>query len=389
MTTDNITWVAARASGMLGYLLITASVALGIVLSLKIRTASWPRYVTTEVHSRITLMALTFTAVHGVTLWLDPFQAFTPGEVVIPFASHYRPLWVALGILAGDLVLALYLSDRIRTRVNYGWWRRLHYATFAAWVLVTLHGLGSGSDSQTPWSIELYAAGSLLVVGLIAIRLWPFDGVRRPAVMALVAAGLWAGGAWAVTGPFQPGWNTIANNGNGTGEAGGRQQAAADNPQEAVAEQEDDERPRPTVAPLPTPSAAPQAAAPLQTLRPATTSGPLPSRFQASFLGTIDQAQQPDGTWRVHILGDVTGTAVTGQLQLDGPQTATGALGTSQLHLVLNGIACDGSLRTGERGRLSAQCTTATGQRIGLQVQLQSAPDGTVAGILATGRGDD
>ena len=215
MTTDNLTWVAARASGILGYLLVTASVSLGLLLSLKIRTTSWPRYVTTEVHSRITLMALVFTAVHGVALWLDPFQAFTPGEIVVPFNSHYRPLWVALGIIAGDLVLALYLSDYLRTKVNYAWWRRLHYATFAAWVLVTLHGLGSGSDSRTPWSIELYAAGTLLVLGLIAIRLWPFDGIRRPAVMALVAAGVWLGGVWAVTGPFQPGWNAIANNGNG------------------------------------------------------------------------------------------------------------------------------------------------------------------------------
>ena len=57
--------------------------------------------------------------------------------------------------------------DYLRTRVNYAWWRRLHYATFAAWILVTIHGLGTGSDSRTPWSIELYAAGTLLVGGLI------------------------------------------------------------------------------------------------------------------------------------------------------------------------------------------------------------------------------
>ena len=65
------------------------------------------------------------------------------------------------------------------------------------------------------------------------------------------------------------------------------------------------------------------------------------------------------------------------------------ALGTSRLALVLNGVACDGSLRTGERGRLSATCTTTSGQRLSLQVQLQSAPDGTVSGVIATGRGDD
>jgi hypothetical protein len=388
VTTDNLTWVAARASGILGYLLVTASVSLGLLLSLKVRSASWPRFVTTEVHSRITLMALLFTALHGVMLWLDPFQAFTPGEIVVPFASHYRPLWVALGIIAGDVVLALYLSDYLRTKVNYDWWRRLHYATFVGWILVTLHGLGTGSDSRTAWSVALYAAGTLLVVGLIAIRLWPFDGVRRPAVMAIVAAGIWLGGVWAVFGPLQPGWNAVANNGNGSGQAGAAQGAGAEGPQVASVGREDDERVRPSQSPMPAQVTSPTAAAPLSTLRPATTSGPIPARFQATLAGTVSQAQQPDGSWQVHILGDLSGM-VTGQLQLDGPQTATGALGTSQLRLVLNGVACDGTLRTGERGRLSASCITSAGQRLALQVQLQSAMDGLVTGIVATGRTDD
>ena len=83
--------------------------------------------------------------------------------------------------------------------------------------------------------------------------------------------------------------------------------------------------------------------------------------FKALSTGEFIEEQQPDGSWLIHILTDVSG-AVSGQLQLDGPLSASGALGTSRLALVLNGVACDGSLRTGERGRLSATCTTTSGR---------------------------
>ena len=386
MTTDNLTWVAARASGLLGYLLVTASVALGLALSLKVRTPTWPRYVTTEVHRRVALMALVFSVVHGITLWLDPFQAFTPGELIVPMASHYRPLWVALGIIAGDLAVAIYLSDRLRTRGSYPWWRRLHYLTFVAWILVTLHGLGAGADSRTPWAIDIYAAGTLLVVGLIAIRLWPLDGIRKPAVMALAALGIWLGGVWAVTGPLQPGWNTVADNGNGSGQTSAGQDLAALGPTTASGEREggeneseDDDRPRPA----PTTGARPQAS-----LAAPVGAGPIAYPFQARFVGRISQVQQADGTWLATIVGDLGG-AVTGQMSLDGTQTAAGTLQYARFRLIVNGVGCDGTMRTGERGRLSATCTTASGQRLSLQITLQSTADGTVSGTVSTRREDD
>ena len=218
MTTDNLTWVAARASGMVGYVLVTAAIAFGIALSLKVRSVTWPRFVTTEVHRRISLLALVFTAVHGVTLWLDPFMAFSPLEVVVPFTSHYRGAWIAFGILAGDLMLALWLSERLQRRISYAWWRRLHYLTFAVWAMVTIHGLASGSDTRTVWGAALYGSGTLLVLGLLFYRLWPLDTFRRSAVLTVAAAGIWLLGWWAITGPLRTGWNDIANDGNGSGE---------------------------------------------------------------------------------------------------------------------------------------------------------------------------
>jgi len=222
MDASTLTWAVARAAGMMAFVLSSASVLAGIALSLKWRSATWPRFVTNEVHRFITLVSLVFIALHGVAVLIDPFIGFTPVEVLVPLAIHYRPLWVALGVVAGYLLLALWISEWLRPRIGYAAWRAFHSLAFAAWGLGLVHGIATGTDTRTWWGLGLYGTSVALVVALLAVRLLPSDP-RRPSHP--VAAGI---GAlilaevilWTVLGPLQPGWNAIANNGNGSGQAG-------------------------------------------------------------------------------------------------------------------------------------------------------------------------
>lgn len=217
---DPLTWEIARVGGLLGYALLTASVALGMALSLKVRSTRWPRFVTNELHRFVTLLALVFVGIHSLAVWIDPFTAFGPAEVLVPFVSHYRPLWIGLGIVAAYLMVAIWLSERIRPRIGYVWWRRFHGLSFAAFALATLHGLASGSDSRTPWAMLLYAGSLLLVTILLALRLWPEPPARSHPILATATIiGCMVVIVWAVVGPLQPGWNAIANNGQGSGAA--------------------------------------------------------------------------------------------------------------------------------------------------------------------------
>ena len=102
MTTSGLTWEIARAGGFVAYGLLTASVAIGLVLSLKWRSPRWTRFITNELHRFVTLLALIFTVIHTLMVAIDPFIQFSPAEILIPFISHYRPLWIALGIVAMD-----------------------------------------------------------------------------------------------------------------------------------------------------------------------------------------------------------------------------------------------------------------------------------------------
>jgi len=218
MIDHTLSWELARVGGMVSYVLVTASVVIGMLVSLKLRSPRWPRYVTTELHRFVTLLALLFAVVHGLAVWIDPFTGFTPAEVLVPLSSHYRPLWLAAGIVAGYLLLAVWASEYVRPRIGYAWWRRLHFLSFGAFVLATLHGIGSGSDTASAWGLLVYGIAGASVLCLVLWRLLAGAGstARTVSAIAVLAAAAWLG-VFTVGGPAQSGWNAIANNGAGSG----------------------------------------------------------------------------------------------------------------------------------------------------------------------------
>ena len=219
-------WLVARASGFTAYVLVTLSVVLGLLLSQRWQSRRvWPRLLNDQLHQYTILLAGVFTAIHGISVWIDPFTAFSLREVLLPGASHYRPLWMAFGIVSAYLGLAVVITGWLRPKIGYAWWRRLHYLAFLVWLLATLHGLGDGSDTRTLWATAIYGASSFTVVALTIVRLMRPAGrprvAARPgwaAVAALVALSV---AGFAAAGPLRPGWNAIANGGHGSGGAAG------------------------------------------------------------------------------------------------------------------------------------------------------------------------
>lgn len=219
MAGAQLVWNLARATGFLAYLLLTASVLLGLVLSLKWRSSGWPRFISSELHEYLGLLSLLALGAHTLAIALDPFMGFTLAELVVPMASHYRPLWLAPGILGTYLVIGVWYSKRLRARIGYSWWRRLHLMTFVAFVLSTVHGLAMGSDSRTAWAGLIYAAAAVMVISLTAARLLtptPPEPAHPWVALAGALLALWTL-SWAVAGPLRPGWAAIANSGHGSG----------------------------------------------------------------------------------------------------------------------------------------------------------------------------
>ena len=207
-----ITWDVARSGGFVAYGLLTLAVALGLALSMRWQTPWWPRLINSELHNFVTLLSLAFTIIHVLAVWLDPFTAFGWTEIFIPFASHYRPIWMAFGIVALYLGLALAASVWLRPYLGYEWWRRLHVLTLAVFALVTVHGLTTGSDTQTFWAVMVYSVSGLLVAALLWIRLLvPASPQQRrhPVWLAVTGVCLFVGVVLAVIGPMRMNYGKV------------------------------------------------------------------------------------------------------------------------------------------------------------------------------------
>ena len=166
----NPIWYVTRAGGILAYVLLTGSVVLGLLLSGRARLPGWPRFALEDVHRFVGLLAGTFIVIHVGALLFDSYLPFSLTSLVIPGTAPYRPLSVALGVVAAELLAALALTNRYRKALPHRLWRRAHYLNFAVWLLALAHGIAAGTDRGTVWALALYIGSASVVAGLTASR---------------------------------------------------------------------------------------------------------------------------------------------------------------------------------------------------------------------------
>ena len=209
VNTSTPLWYTTRATGLVALVLLTFSMALGVVSSVRYQRPWLPRFVTAGLHKNASLLALAFTGVHIVTTLADSYAHIQVQDAVIPLVSSYRPLWLGLGAIAFDLMLALTVTSIFRAKISYRTWRVVHWTSYLCWPVAVLHGLGTGSDTPVRWVLLLTLACVAVVTGLIGWRLasgWPSHPIARLAGALAVVLMLIAGGAWLTAGPLQPGW---------------------------------------------------------------------------------------------------------------------------------------------------------------------------------------
>lgn len=151
-------WYLMRATGIVSLLLLTLVVSLGIATTTGLRLAGAPHAVTVGLHRSVSLLAVTFLAIHVTTAVFDPDAAVGLVALVLPFAGSARPFWVGLGALAVELVCALVVTSLLRRHFSHRVWRSVHWLAYAAWPVALLHGIGMGSDSTTSWMLAVNLA---------------------------------------------------------------------------------------------------------------------------------------------------------------------------------------------------------------------------------------
>jgi sulfoxide reductase heme-binding subunit YedZ len=213
MSSPSPLWYATRGSGMIALILLTAVVVLGVLVSTRRATPTWPRFLTQSLHRDLSLLAVAFLALHILTTVLDPYAGIGVQDVAIPFIASYRPYWLGLGVIAAELVVALIVTSLLRATLGFRAWRLVHWLAYISWPIAMLHGAGTGTDTPTWWAMVIYVACASAVIIAVGIRLataTPRLWLVRVACGAAELAGVVAVVIWAINGPLQPGWARAA-----------------------------------------------------------------------------------------------------------------------------------------------------------------------------------
>ena len=101
-------------------------------------------------------------------------------DVFVPWGGTYRPIYLAAGAIAVDLLLAVGLTSLARARLSDRAWRVVHLLAYPSWAASVAHTVGIGTDMATPWL-------RVLVVGCVGVVV--AVGVTRLALVRRMAPG--------------------------------------------------------------------------------------------------------------------------------------------------------------------------------------------------------
>ncbi len=344
-------WYLTRGTGVVALILLTAVLVLGVLGVTRWRSERWPRFLVAGLHKNLTLFAIAFVVVHVVTTVADGYAPIRLVDAVVPFVSAYRPVWLGLGALAFDLLLALTVTSLLRARVGLRLWRAVHWLAYAAWPLALVHGLGTGSDSRFGWLAILTLCCATAVAAAVAVRLVRANGqpgLRVAAGVVTVAVVVLVFG-WYRSGPGKPGWAARA----GTPTSILRSTTATTSPS------------------------------------PVAVRRTMPASFDGKLTGRIARNADGAGNVGIAIGGNVTGGAVEGVLKLTlwGSGSDGGGVAMTDSQVTFQPIGVPGSYTgqvVGLDGNLvQADVTNAAGNTIRLTVTLQiDSASGAVTGTV-------
>ena len=207
MSGSTLLWYSTRATGIVALVLLTGTVILGVVGTARAASARWPRLVTAGLHRNLALTSIVLVGVHVLTTVLDPFASISVAGAFIPFSSPYRPLWLSMGAVAFDLLLAILVTSLLRDRISHRAWRAVHLLVYLSWPVALWHGLGTGTDTRLSWVLAI----DVVCVAAVGWAVWwrlsltSSHATRAAGLLTLTMAPLLTA-AFVMFGPLQPGW---------------------------------------------------------------------------------------------------------------------------------------------------------------------------------------
>jgi methionine sulfoxide reductase heme-binding subunit len=161
-------WYLNRGSGIALLLVLTGTLCLGVLSARAGRSRLVPRFAEQELHRNLGLVSLALVLGHVTTAVADSYVDIRWWQALSPVGATYKPLWLGLGSLAFDVMLAVALTSLLRHRLGHRAWRTVHVAGYLSWPLAMVHSLGIGTDASSSWGRQV-GLGCLTAVAVAAL----------------------------------------------------------------------------------------------------------------------------------------------------------------------------------------------------------------------------
>lgn len=169
-----ILWYASRATGAVCLVLFTAAMVLGILTAARRSSGYLSRAAVLRLHRTLSITSMAFLAIHILTAIADNYVSLDFWDVLIPFRASWDPVWVGLGTVAVDLLLAIGITSALRRHLSAFAWRAVHLSSFAMWPIALIHGFGiSGGDGRGLWMLVVDICCIATVLTALTVRLLP------------------------------------------------------------------------------------------------------------------------------------------------------------------------------------------------------------------------
>jgi methionine sulfoxide reductase heme-binding subunit len=185
-------WYLTRSAALVGFFLFYISVFLGLAVRTPLLNRIIKPVYSLKIHCWISLQALIFAAIHGISLLFDKFIDFGWKNILIPFypltesqADQINVDFLALGIIGFYIMLLLVSTSYLRGGLSTSLWRAIHFLNVGLYVVAIVHSLYLGTDLKNPGLarfIFLYANGFLMLLFIlnIIIRLIRARNINNP-----------------------------------------------------------------------------------------------------------------------------------------------------------------------------------------------------------------
>ncbi|MGZ0229376.1 MAG: ferric reductase-like transmembrane domain-containing protein [Acidimicrobiales bacterium] len=172
-------WYLARASGIVAWALLTASVLWGIFLSTdlfpKYRRPAW----LLDLHRWLGGLTVGFVAVHMASLVVDSYIDFGFADLVVPYAASWKPGPVALGVVAMWGLVIVEVTSLAMKRLPKKVWRGIHLTSYLTFWLGSLHGTLAGTDATQPIYLVTSSLSVMAVIFAVTYRILNRSPKRR------------------------------------------------------------------------------------------------------------------------------------------------------------------------------------------------------------------